>query len=182
MLCCGLLWFSMGQFYPCSSGLLHRDNHMIASVPVSWPWWTWMNNWQGSIKNWYYNGSNAKHIPQWFFSCNQAALRTLLSVCLSVYPSVCPSVCHTFLTMFLSSYHQNFQEILLLPDVMSMQGQGQRSKVKVTEVMTPLSRFRTVIPLWINIWRWHDAQSLILLRRGALLFFKVIHQISRSHS
>ena len=31
------------------------------------------------------------------FTCNQAALRTLLSVC--------PSVCHTFFTMFLSSYH-----------------------------------------------------------------------------
>ena len=27
---------------------------------------------------------------------------------------------------------------------------------------------------------WHDAQSLMLYRRGALLFFNVIHQISRS--
>ena len=35
------------------------------------------------------------------FSCDQAALRTLLSVCLSVRPSVC----HTFFTMFPSSYH-----------------------------------------------------------------------------
>ena len=39
------------------------------------------------------------------FSCNQAALRTLLSV----HPSVClffhPSACYTFFTMFLSSYH-----------------------------------------------------------------------------
>ena len=32
-----------------------------------------------------------------FFSCDQAALRTLISVC--------RSVCHTFLTMFLLSYH-----------------------------------------------------------------------------
>ena len=32
-----------------------------------------------------------------FFSCGQAALRTLLSVC--------PSVCNTFFTMFPSSYH-----------------------------------------------------------------------------
>ena len=59
-------------------------------------------------------------------------------------------------------------------------GQGQRSEVKVTEVNTQLSRFRTVTPVWIPIWWWNDAQSLMLLRRGALLFFKVIHQISRS--
>ena len=60
-------------------------------------------------------------------------------------------------------------------------GQGQRSKVKVTEVTTQLNRFRTVTPVWIHIWWWNDAFSLMLLRRGALLFFKVIRQISRSH-
>ena len=60
-------------------------------------------------------------------------------------------------------------------------GQGQRSKVKVTEVTTQLNRFRTVTPVWIHIWWWDDAYSLIMLRRGALLFFKVIRQISRSH-
>ena len=57
---------------------------------------------------------------QVIFSCDQAALRTPLSVCLSVCQSVrpsvrlsvcpsvslslCRSVCHTFFTMFLSSY------------------------------------------------------------------------------
>ena len=60
-------------------------------------------------------------------------------------------------------------------------GQGQKSKVKVTEVTTQLYRFRTVTPVWIHIWWWNDAYSLIMLRRGALLFFKVICQISRSH-
>ena len=60
-------------------------------------------------------------------------------------------------------------------------GQGQRSKVKVTEVTTPLNRFRTVTPVWIHIWWWNYAYSLMLLRRGALLFLKVICQISRSH-
>ena len=60
-------------------------------------------------------------------------------------------------------------------------GQGQRSKVKVTEVTTQLNRFRTVTPVWIHIWWWNHAYSLMLLRRGALLFFKVIRQISRSH-
>ena len=37
-------------------------------------------------------------------------------------------------------------------------GQGQRSKVKVTEVTTQLNRFRTVTPVWIHIWWWNDAQ------------------------
>ena len=81
--------------------------------------------------------------------------------------------------MFLSSYH---------PEIFRGYYHWQRwypctrlrSKVKVTEVMTPFSRFRTVTPVWIHMLWWNDAQSLMLLRRGALLFFKVIHQISRS--
>ena len=60
-------------------------------------------------------------------------------------------------------------------------GQGQSSKVRVTEITTQLNRFRTVTPVWIQIWWWNDAYSLITLRRGALLFFKVIRQISSSH-
>ena len=99
------------------------------------------------------------------FSCDQAALRTLLSVCLSVRPSVC----HTFFTRFPSSYHHeifrsNYQSQTWCPCKRS------RSKVKVTEVMTAFSRFRTVTPVWIHIWWGNDAQSLMLLRRGALLF------------
>ena len=39
-------------------------------------------------------------------------------------------------------------------------GQGQRSKVKVTEVKTQFSRFRTVTPVSIHIWLRNDAQSL----------------------
>ena len=96
-------------------------------------------------------------------------------------PSVCPSVCHTFFTMFPAPY---YHEIFVIVDDRSdvhARGQGQRSKVKVTEVMTLLSRFGTVTPVWIHIWWWNDAQSLMLLRRGALLFFKVDRQISRSH-
>ena len=60
-------------------------------------------------------------------------------------------------------------------------GQGQRLKVKVTEVTTQLNRFRTVTPVWTHIWWWNDTYSLMLLRSGALLFSKVIRQISRSH-
>ena len=115
------------------------------------------------------------------FSCEQAALRTVMSVCLSVCLSVCPSV-----TPF--SQCSSHRIIMKCSGVITndrsdvhAKGQGQRSKVKVTEVMTPFSRFRTVTPVWIHTWWWNDASNLMLLRRGALLFLKVIHQILRSH-
>ena len=96
----------------------------------------------------------------------------------SVRPSVRLSVCHTFLTMFPSSYHH---EIFRSYYQWQKWRPCTRSRSKVTEVTTQLNRFRTVTPVWIHIWWWDDAYSLIMLRRGALLFFKVIRQISRSH-
>ena len=119
------------------------------------------------------------------FSCDQAALQMVFSVCLSVCPSVrlsvCPSHLFDYVPIIVSSW--NFQELLPMTKVRSMQKVkvGQRSKVKITEVTTQLNRFRTVTPVWIHIWWWNDAYSLMLLKRGALLFFKVIRQISRSH-
>ena len=106
------------------------------------------------------------------FSCDQAALWMVQSVRLSA--------CDAFFTMFPSSW--NFQELLPMTKVMSMQkvkvrGQSSRSQRSKPQI----NRFRTVTPVWIHIWWWNDAHSLMLPRRGALLFFKVIHQISRSH-
>ena len=103
----------------------------------------------------------------------------------SVCPSVCPSVRPSVTPFWLCSHHPiiiKFSGVITSDksDVHA-KGQGQRSKVKVTEVTTQLNRFRTVTPVWIHIWWWDDAYSLIMLRRGALLFFKVIRQISRSH-
>ena len=100
----------------------------------------------------------------------------------SVRLSVRPSVCHTFLTMFPSSYHHEifrsyYQWQKWRPCKRSrseVKGQGHRGH-------DPNFRFRTVTPVWIHIWWWNDTYSLMLLRRGALLFFKVIRQISRSH-
>ena len=112
-----------------------------------------------------------------FFSCDQAALRMAISVCLSVCPSVTPfwqCSLHRIIMKF-SGVITNDQS-----DVHA-KGQGQRSKVKVTEVNTQLNRFRNVTPVWIHILWWNDAYSLMMLRRGALLFFKVIRQISRLH-
>ena len=51
----------------------------------------------------------------------------------SICPSVCPSVFHTFLTMFPLYYHENFQELLPMTTVMSMQKvkvRGQRSRTQ----------------------------------------------------
>ena len=41
--------------------------------------------------------------------------------------------------------------------------------------------FWTVNPVWIHQWLQNDTQSLKQHRRGALLFFKAIRLISRSH-
>ena len=123
--------------------------------------------------HWYFLAAT-KQLYKWYFP----------SVCLSVRPSVClsvrPSVRHTFLTMFPSSYHHEIFRSYYQWQIYA-KGQGQRSKVKVTEVTTQLNRFRTVTPIWIHIWWWNDAYILIMLRKGALLFLKVIRQIWRSH-
>ena len=108
-----------------------------------------------------------KQLYEWYF----------LSVCLSVRLSVTP--------FWLCSHHciiMKFSGVITTDQGnVHAKGQGQRSKVKVTEVATQLSRFRTVTPVWFHIWWWNDIYSLMLLRRGALLFFKVIRQVSRSH-
>ena len=105
----------------------------------------------------------------------------MLWVCSYWKTSVCPSVT----PFWLCSHHRiimKFSGVITSDrsDVLA-KGQGQRSKVKVTEVTTQLNCFRTVTPVWIHIWWWNDAYSLIMLRRSALLFFKVIRQIWRSH-
>ena len=115
-----------------------------------------------------------KQLYKWYFPSVRPSVR--LSVCPSVRLSVTPFwLCsHHCIIMRFSGVITNDQSKV------HAKGQGQRSKVKVTEVTTQLNRFRTVTPVWIHIWWWNDAYSLMLLRRGALLFFKVICQISRS--
>ena len=88
-----------------------------------------------------------------FFRCDQAALKTLLSVCLSVCPSARPSVtpfspcsCHRIM---------KFSGVITI-DISDVhaKGQGQRSKVKVTEVKKSETFicFRTVTPVWVHIY------------------------------
>ena len=108
-----------------------------------------------------------KQLYEWYF------LSVRLSVCLSVTPFLLFSHHHIIMkfSRFITSDQGNVHA----------KGQGQRSKVNVTEVTTQLSSFRTVTPVWIHIWWWNETYGLMLLIRGALLSFKVIHQISRSH-
>ena len=94
------------------------------------------------------------------FSCDQAALQMVFSVCLSVCLSVRPSVCHTFFTMFPSSYHHEiFRNYYHGQKWCPCKRSRSELKVKVTEVNTQLSRFRTLTPVWIHIWQWNHAHS-----------------------
>ena len=111
------------------------------------------------------------------FSCDQAAIWLVQFV----YPS-CLFVCHTFSTCSRHRIIMKFSGVItMVRSNVHAKGQGQRSKVKVTEVNTQLSRFRTLTPVWIHIWQWNHAHSWKQHRRGALLFFEVIRLISRSH-
>ena len=80
------------------------------------------------------------------FSCDQAALWMVFSVCLSVRLSVCLSVT----PFWLCSHHHIIMKLsgVFTTDQGNVhtKGQGQTSKVKVTEVTNQLSRFRTVTP------------------------------------
>ena len=104
-----------------------------------------------------------------------------LSVCLSV----CPSVCLSVTPFWLCSYHRIIMKFsgVITKDRGNVhaKGQCQRSKAKVTEITTQLNRFRTVTPVWFHMWWRNDTYSLMLLRKGSLLFFKATRQISRSH-
>ena len=125
----------------------------------------------------------------------------------SVRPSICPSVTpfwlcshHRIIMKFSGVITSDRSDV-------HAKGQGQRSKVKVTKVTTQLHRFycfsrssvkfqgHTALkiiefaPDWafpdcnsnsIHQWLRNAAQSLKWHRRGALLFLKLIRQISRS--
>ena len=112
------------------------------------PWTSWINSQVAGHKR--RQGAHVRSLC--FFSCDQAALRALLSV----RPSVCPSVrlSHLFdnVQCFVSSW--NFQDWLPLRDVMSM----QKVKVRVRRSRSQRSWPHQPFP-----------------------FFEVIRQIPRSH-
>ena len=71
------------------------------------------------------------------------------------FPSVRLSVCLSVTPFWLCSHHRIIMKFsgVITNDQSKVhaKGQGQRSKVKVTEVTTQLNRFRTVTPVWIHI-------------------------------
>ena len=71
--------------------------------------------------------------------------------CPSVRPSVCPSVTPFWLCSHYRIIMKFSGVITRDQGKVHAKGQGQRSKVKVTEVRTQLNRFRTVTPVWIHI-------------------------------
>ena len=89
---------------------------------------------------------STKRYTEIVFSCDQAALQMVFSVCPSVHLSVTP--------FWLCSHHRIIMKFsgVITNDQRKVhaKGQGQRSKVKVTEVTTKLNRFRTVTPVWIT--------------------------------
>ena len=143
-----------------------------------WQALIWTNN-DGSISSYCVTRPQLVMLNSWpdtgGFSLGQLFLAAAKQLYEWFSPSVPPS--HTFFTMFPSSYHHEILGVITndRSDVHA-KGKGQRSKVKVTEVETKLSCLQTVTPFWIHIWQWNDGQSLMWLRRGALIAFL------RSHS
>ena len=92
------------------------------------------------------------------FSCDQAALRTPPSFFISVRLS-----CLSVTPFSLCSSHRIIMEVSGVITIgksdVHAKGQGQSSKVKVTEVKTQ-SSFRTVTLVWIHTWLRNEAQTL----------------------
>ena len=84
------------------------------------------------------------HFVIYFLAATKAALWMVQSVRLCV----CVSVCHTFSPCFHHHIIMKFSGIVTNDrSEVNTKGLGQRSKVKVTEVKTQLSRFQTVSPV-----------------------------------
>ena len=100
-----------------------------------------------------------------YFSCDQAALWTLLSV---TPLSQCSSHCTIM----------NFSGVTTIDKSgANAKGQGQRSKVKVTEA----TKFVPQFPDCYSSLNSQMALNFAVALKSTLLFLGVIHQMSRSH-
>ena len=152
---------------------------LILSIIFQWHLGAQIGMWNETVKQSNTNQQSPYvQLCPYFFS--------FLAVTKQLYEWYFLSVCQSVTPFWLCSHYRiimKFSGVITRDQgKVHAKGQGQRSKVKVTEVTTQLNHFRTVTPVWIHIWWWNDTYSLMLLRRGALLFLKVISQISKSHS
>ena len=104
----------------------------------------------------------------WWFETLSCPLwchcNALLAVTKQLYEWFSPSVCDIFSPCSHHRIIMNFSGVITneTGDVHA-KGQGQRSKVNVTEVKTPCSRYRLLTHIWIHIWWRNNAQCLMLL-------------------
>ena len=117
-----------------------KDNEMAGK----WGWGGWQEIMRCHIFN---------VLGNYIFSLFLAATKQL-------YEWFSPSVCLSVTPFWLCSYHRiirTFSGVITnnRSDVHT-KGQGERSKVKVTEVNTQISRFRTITPVWFHIWWWNE--------------------------
>ena len=96
--------------------------------------------WLGWRAGW---GVKTNTYSLFIFSCDRAALWMAQSVRLSVGLSVC--LWNLFHYVPIISITNGRSDV-------HAKGQGQKSKVKVTEVTTQLNRFRTITPVWTPKW------------------------------
>ena len=78
---------------------------------------------------------------------------------------LCPSLRrHTFLTMFSSLYHHEiFRSYYQWPKWVPYKRSRSEVKGQGHRCQKQLNVFRIVTPVWIHIWWWNDAQTLIFL-------------------
>ena len=104
------------------------------------------------------------------FNCDQATLRTLRSICPSVHLPVTP--------FLLCSHHQiimKFSGVITI-DISHVHAKGPGHRGQ--NLIKPFPDCNTSLNSCMAMKWW---TKLMWYRRGAILFFKVIYQISRSH-
>ena len=129
----------------------------------------------------WYEMSGNNWYDLYIFNCDQAALKNG-SVHLSVlHPSVCPSFYDIFPQHYSHHIMMKFSGVFVI-DIcdtyakgnVESKGKGHRGKTNFVPILVfPDCLNSLMVKKWHIKVKWH--------RRGALLFFKAIHQISRSH-
>ena len=138
-------------------GLVDRiPTHVLLAVLLLWSYCAI------DMRGWKFNFVVNKQLHCFLF---WAATKQLYEWSICSY--VCLSICLSVTPFSLCSHHHI---IMKFSEVITIDRSDAHAKGQMQEVKGQFSRFQTVAPVWIHIWRWNDAQSLMCHRRGALLF------------